>query len=326
MAKSSHLPPKVAADRKRSPGDRDGSSQVQHPSSIAASCHPAAPPDSVLATHLKKLRLLKFRREYERVASECAQAGVDHRGYLLQLAQLEVADRQQRCVARHIRNARFPAASNLGTGKVATPPRLAEPLMAELMSCDFVRAGENVVLLGSGSAKIDLATEIGVTACRRGFHVTFVTAADLARQLEQARLRHRLTPLLRYLAARDLLIIDHLGDVPLSQAGADLLFEVLSQRHERCSTIVNSKLPVEEWISVFGREPLTSALIDRLTDRVRVVEIGAAGRPTLIPSRRWLQSGALTRQSREISTARSRPRRQPHDAEALQRQLELVGT
>jgi len=331
MAQSSHLPQKSAVTAKARLGSGNGSSQTP-PSAIAESCRPATPSDDVLAAHFKQLRLPKFRREYERVARECAQAGVDYRGYLLQLAELEVTDRQRRGVARRIRNACFPAITSLDTCDIAAIPGRNISLLSELMSCDFVRAGENVILLGTNaSAKTRLATAIGVAACQRGFLVAFVTAADLARQLEQARRGRRLVRLLRRLAAVNLLIVDNLGEMPLSQTGVDLLFEVFSQRHERCSTIVISKLPVEEWISVFGREPLTGALIDRLTHHVHTVEIQAADRPTVShPPRRVRlldDAGRIADpQSHEfLRTPPSRPLRQPPGATGWPRQLELVG-
>ena len=100
-----------------------------------------------------------------------------------------------------------------------------------------------------------------------------MTAAGLVHQLMEARDERRLLRLQAQLASLKLLIIDVLGYVPLSQTGAELLFEVFSQRHERGSTIVTSNLPFEEWTSVFGAERLTGALLDRLTHHVQILEM-----------------------------------------------------
>jgi DNA replication protein DnaC len=89
----------------------------------------------------------------------------------------------------------------------------------------------------------------------------------------EARDERRLLKLQAQLAAVKLLIVDELGYVPLSQTGAELLFEIFSQRHERGSTIVTSNLPFEEWTSVFGSQRLTGALLDRLTHHVHILEL-----------------------------------------------------
>ena len=103
--------------------------------------------------------------------------------------------------------------------------------------------------------------------------VGFVTAAALVHELIEARDEKRLLRLQRQLAGYKLLIIDELGYVPLSTTGAELLFEVFSQRYERGSTIVTSNLPFDEWTGVFGSERLTGALLDRLTHHVHILEM-----------------------------------------------------
>ena len=101
----------------------------------------------------------------------------------------------------------------------------------------------------------------------------FRVVAGLVHQLMEARDERRLLKLQAQLAAVKLLIVDELGYVPLSQTGAELLFEIFSQRHERGSTIVTSNLPFEEWTSVFGNQRLTGALLDRLTHHVHILEL-----------------------------------------------------
>ena len=113
----------------------------------------------------------------------------------------------------------------------------------------------------------------GLAACQKGLPVAFVTAAALVHEMMEARDEIRLLQLQRKLAKVKLLIIDELGFVPLSKTGAELLFELISQRYERGSTLITSNLPFEEWTETFGTERLTGALLDRLTHHVNILEM-----------------------------------------------------
>ena len=114
---------------------------------------------------------------------------------------------------------------------------------------------------------------LGLAACQKGRKVGFTTAAILVHELMEAVDDRRLQRLQKSLATHDLLIIDELGFVPLSKTGAELLFEVISQRYERGSIIITSNLPFDEWTEVFGSERLTGAILDRLTHHVHILEM-----------------------------------------------------
>jgi DNA replication protein DnaC len=231
-------------------------------------------PQVLLAHHLKQLKLPTVLREYDKVARECARDGVDHPRYLLRLIELELIDRERRVVERRIRQARFPAPKSLDTFDFTTIPSLNKMLVLELARCEYILRRENVIALGnSGTGKTHVALALGLAACQKGFSVAFMTAASLVHQLMEARDEKRLLKLQRELQAAKLLIVDELGYVPLSPTGAELLFEVFSQRYERGSTIVTSNLPFEEWTSVFGSERLTGALLDRLTHHVHILSL-----------------------------------------------------
>ena len=121
------------------------------------------------------------------------------------------------------------------------------------------------------SGKTHIALGLGLAACQRGMSVGFTTAAGLVHELMEARDERRLMNLQRQLSRLNLLIIDELGFVPPSHTGAELLFEIFSQRYERGSILVTTNLPFDEWTEVFGSERLTGALLDRLTHHVHIL-------------------------------------------------------
>jgi DNA replication protein DnaC len=232
----------------------------------------AGTPQVLLAHHLKQLKLPTVLREYDKVARECAREGVDHPRYLLRLIELELIDRERRTIERRIRAARFPAVKSFDTFDFTAIPSLNKMLVLELARGEFILRRENVIALGnSGTGKTHVALALGLAACQKGLTVAFTTTAALVHQLMEARDERRLLKLQRDLQAVKLLIVDELGYVPLSPTGAQLLFEVLSLRYERGSTIVTSNLPFEDWTSVLGSERLTGALLDRLTHHVHIL-------------------------------------------------------
>jgi DNA replication protein DnaC len=212
----------------------------------------------LLAHHLRQLKLPTFLREYEELAAEAAREGLDHARFLLRLAELELIDRERRMVERRIRAARFPAVKSFDTFDFAAIPSLNKPLVLELARCEYVVARDNIIALGnSGTGKTHACLALGLAACQHGFSVAFFTAAGLVHQLMEARDERRLLKLQAQLAAVKLLIVDELGYVPLSQTGAELLFEIFSQRHEHGSTIVTSNLDTS--INGVGRWGIISA-------------------------------------------------------------------
>jgi DNA replication protein DnaC len=231
-------------------------------------------PQILLNHRLKSLRLPTVLREYGKLARQAAAEGLDHVQFLARLIELEMIDRERRMIERRIKAAKFPAVKSLDSFDFKAIPALNKMQVLELARCEWVERRENVIALGpSGTGKTHIALGLGLSACQKGLSVGFVTAAALVHELMEARDERRLLRLQKQMVSHKLLIIDELGFVPLSKTGAELLFELISQRYERGATLITSNLPFDEWTETFGSERLTGALLDRLTHHVNILEM-----------------------------------------------------
>ena len=231
-------------------------------------------PVILLSHYLKTLKLPTFQREYQKLARQCATEGVDHVGYLTRLSEREMIERDRRKVERRIKAARFPVVKSLDSFDFAAIPKLNKMQVLELARCEWIERRENVIALGpSGTGKTHVALGLGLAACQKGLSVGFTTAAALVSEMMEARDERRLLRFQKQMATHQLLIIDELGFVPLSKTGAELLFELISQRYERGATLITSNLPFDEWTQTLGSERLTGALLDRITHHVNILEM-----------------------------------------------------
>ena len=231
-------------------------------------------PEILLSHYLKTLKLPTFLREYQKLARQCATEGVDHVGYLTRLSEREMIERDRRKVERRIKAARFPVVKSLDSFDFAAIPKLNKMQVLELARCEWIERRENVIALGpSGTGKTHVALGLGLAACQKGLSVGFTTAAALVSEMMEARDERRLLRFQKQMATHQLLIIDELGFVPLSKTGAELLFELISQRYERGATLITSNLPFDEWTQTLGSERLTGALLDRITHHVNILEM-----------------------------------------------------
>lgn len=232
------------------------------------------PPQILLEHRLKSLRLPTVLREYGKLARQSAADGLDHVQFLARLIELEMIDRERRMIERRIKAAKFPTVKSLDSFDFKAIPALNKMQVLELARCEWIERRENVIALGpSGTGKTHIALGLGLSACQKGLSVGFVTAAALVHELMEARDERRLLRLQKQMVSHKLLIIDELGFVPLSKTGAELLFELISQRYERGATLITSNLPFDEWTETFGSERLTGALLDRLTHHVNILEM-----------------------------------------------------
>lgn len=230
--------------------------------------------DTLLLEHnLKELKLTNMKQHLEQHLRQAREGGIDYTQFLLELTEIELHVRSNNREQRRIKEAKFPLLKPLESFDFEVTPQLDKRLVRELATGDYLKTKRNIILMGkSGTGKTHLSTALGIEACRQGKRVRFITGYALANELIEARTENDLTRIVKKYSRFDLLILDELGYVPFSKEGAELLFQVLAERHERGSVIITSNLGFANWTQVFGDANMTAALLDRLTHRAHIIE------------------------------------------------------
>ena len=217
-------------------------------------------------TGLRMLGLPFMAENYATAATRAAQQELGHVEYLAKLIEGELHLRQDRATIRRIKNARFPASKTLDEFSWSWPRKINRMAIQDLFRLRFIDERANVIFIGGvGLGKTHLATALGYAACLAGKSVFFSTAIDAINTLAAAAAANRLKAELKKYLAPALLILDELGYLPIDKLGADLLFQIISQRYERGALIITSNRVYKHWSTIFNNDStLTSALLDRL--------------------------------------------------------------
>ncbi len=235
---------------------------------------PPTTPDNLIE-QLEYLKLAFVREHFEALAKEAAANQWTHVQYLAALMEGEALVRQQRSIQRRIRQARFPVVKTLEPFQWNWPQKINRLQVQNLFRLTFIEDNANVIFLGAvGLGKTHLACALGYAACQKGHSVLFATAVDVINTLAAAQNAGRLKPAFNRYLKPAILILDELGYLPIDKTGADLLFQIISQRYERGSIIVTSNRVFKKWPEIFNNDStLTSALLDRLLHHAETVLI-----------------------------------------------------
>ncbi len=222
----------------------------------------------------KELRLPMFRREFEQLAMEVAKEGADYETFLLRLMEKEYETRLENRKKSQIRQAGFPSRMYLQDLDRAHLPIDAIEKLPLLERLDFIKSGQNVVLAGNpGTGKTHIAIGLGLKACMQGCKVLFTSVHRLLTQLRESQSQRMLRQVEAKFEKYDLVICDEFGYVSFDREGAELLFNHLSIRASRKSTIITTNLGFDQWEEIFGDPVLTAALVDRITHKAHLVNM-----------------------------------------------------
>jgi DNA replication protein DnaC len=234
---------------------------------------PAA--DAAIGAACRTLHLPTVRAEAGPTADQAARDRLTHRGFLAELLTCEVDARDARRRERRIHEARFPRIKRLEGFDLDAAPQVPPATLATIAAGTWIDHGQPLVLLGdSGTGKTHLLIGAGIAACEQGRSVRYATCAALVNELVEAADERTLARTVGRYGRLDLLCLDELGYLHLDPRGAELLFQVITEREERASIAVASNAPFSEWGQTFTDPRLAAAVVDRLTFNALIVETG----------------------------------------------------
>ncbi len=224
---------------------------------------------------LSYLKLPYMRENHEDVIKVAAQKQWTHIQFLTELIHQEANLRKDRTIQRRIKIARFPVIKTLDQFNWSWPKKINQAQIQNLFRLKFIEDKSNVVFIGGvGLGKTHIATALGYQACLKGHTVLFASAIDAINNLTAAKRAERLKQELKKYLNPSLIILDELGYLPIDKNGADLLFQIISQRYERGSIIITTNRVFKKWPEIFNNDStLTSALLDRLLHHTDAVVI-----------------------------------------------------
>ena len=231
--------------------------------------------DEQLLSCLHYLKLSYFRENHQALAQEAAQKNWTPLDFLSRLVEGEALRRKDHATQRRLQAARFPVVKTLEQFDWTWPKKINRAQVQNLFRLSFLKDKGNVIFMGgAGLGKSHLATALAYEGCLAGHTALFTTAIDIVNTLVAAQSTHRLKAELKRYLSPTIVLIDELGYLPIDKTGADLLFQVFSQRYETGSTLVTTNQAYKHWAKVFNNDAtLTSAVLDRLLHHAETITI-----------------------------------------------------
>lgn len=228
---------------------------------------------ALLEAYLRALNLPMFLQLYQTYAQDATRNGLSPERFLLGLCEAEMADREAKKVESSIRRAKLPFLKEIADYDFTALENVPKTTFFELAHGGYLARAENLILVGNpGLGKTHLAIGLALAACRQKKRVRFYKTSALINDLQVAQKKLTLSAFVSRFGKLDLLVLDELGFITVDKAGGQLLFQLVSDLYEKVSMIITSNLRFGDWNSIFADATLTTAFLDRLTHKGRIIE------------------------------------------------------
>ena len=233
--------------------------------------------DAAIDSATRLLRLPTFRDRYGEFADSAGRDQLSYRAFLSELLLAECDDREERRAARRIAEAGFPRPKTLADFDFIANTAINPATINTLAGCGWVSKGQSLCLIGdSGTGKSHLLIALGTAAAQAGHKVRYVLAAKLVNELIEAADERQLSRTIARYGRVELLCLDELGYLGLDKRGAELLFQVLTEREEKTAIAIASNDSFSGWAKTFTDPRLCAAIVDRLTFGGNIIETGTS--------------------------------------------------
>jgi len=233
--------------------------------------------DAAIDSASRLLRLPTLRDRYAEIADAAGREQLSYRAFLAELLLAECDDRNARRAIRRVHEAGFPRPKTLTDFDFNANTAINPATINTLAGCGWINKGQSLCLIGdSGTGKSHLLIGLGTAAAHQGHRVRYVLAAKLVNELVEAADERQLSRTIARYGRVDLLCIDELGYMELDRRGAELLFQVLTEREEQNAVAIASNDSFSGWTKTFTDPRLCAAIVDRLTFGGNIIETGTS--------------------------------------------------